>query len=158
MAKQMSQIWIGIDSKELRFDNSSHDSGKILSGKTVQIWTTPQIEFKPTMLCVRKKIAESFLIHGLYIGNQSATAGDGAIPADAFATEMEELEKIEEAFRHDNCVYVKVEKGNKETKIGMPWDMPKCFLGMRIGITIENVGEKEERFVAGILGRTDHIK
>jgi len=153
--KEIADGWIGFDSRHGRLlagEGAVTRTGDILPGCYVVVATRPQVSFRGQRLFVHLPIASSFLIHSLRVGNSEQTAAAEPIPGDAFATRMDTLAQMDEMFARDKVIEVKVGKTGVEL-LGSPWTLPLASPGMELAITVENIGDRSLRFVAGMLGK-----
>ena len=144
--------WMGFDSRGGRLlAGEVNRTGEVMPAGYVAIVTRPQIPFRGDRLFVHLPIASSFLIHSLRVGQLEQTATPGPIPADAFATRMDVLAEIDVMFARDKVIEVKVGKKGAEL-LGSPWTLPIAHPGTDVTISVENIGDRPLRFLAGMLG------
>lgn len=145
--------WIGFDSRSGRLlAGEVNRTGDVMPAGFVSIASRPQIPFRGIRLFVHQPIASSFLIHSLRVGNNEQTASAcSPIPADAFATRMDALAEIDAMFARDKVIEIKIGKTAAEL-LGSPWVLPVCPPGIDLMISVENIGDKPLRFIAGMLG------
>lgn len=155
----MTKSWLGFDSRYGRLLAGGGEripsEGLVLPGDTVTIVSRPQISFAGERLSIYLLIASSFLIHSLKVGNAEQTVSFGPIPADAFATRMDQLAEIEEIYKQHEAFEIKVQKGAYEL-LGQEWPLPMVGSGTDIMFTVENISDTPKRFIAGFFGRTDY--
>ena len=157
----MTKSWLGFDSRYGRLlagagDRIPHE-GLVLPGDTVTITTRPQIPFAGERLSTHLPIASSFLIHSLRVGNAEQTVSFGPIPADAFATRMDQLAEIEAIYKQGEAFELKIQKGAYDL-IGEEWPLPMVFASCDLTFTVENISSEPRRFIAGFFGRTDYVR
>jgi hypothetical protein len=145
--------WLGFDSRDGRLlAGEVNRTGEVMPGGYVAIVSTPQLPFRGERLFVHQPIASSFIIHSLRVGQMETTVVSAPIPADAFATRMDALAQIDEMFARDKVIEIKVGKSGAEL-LGSPWTLPIASHGVTITISIENIGDRPLRFLAGMLGK-----
>ena len=148
--------WLGLDSRNARLivgmEEERRPEGILHPGEFVLISAKPQIPWRGERLCVWSRCAASFFIHDVKVGNRSSFACASLIPADAFATRLDQLAVIDEAFKRDGAVVIEVTKGAVDV-LGMPFVLPVVQPGMEIAIYVEHIGTEPMRFVAGFLGK-----
>jgi hypothetical protein len=148
--------WLGLDSRNARLivgmKEERRPEGILHPGEFVLISVKPQIPWLGERLCVWSRCASSFFIHDIKVGNRSSFACVNPLPADAFATRLDQLAVIEEAFKRDGAVVIDVTKGAVDG-LGMPFVLPTVQPGMEVAIYVEHIGTEPMRFVAGFLGK-----
>lgn len=145
--------WLGFDSRQGRLlAGEVNRTGEVMPAGFLAIVVRPQISFRGDRLFVHQPVASSFLIHSLRVGNMETTVAATPIPADAFATRMDALAQIDEMFARDKVIEIKVGKTGAEL-LGSPWTLPAAFPGTDITISVENIGDRPLRFLAGMLGK-----
>jgi hypothetical protein len=146
--------WLGFDSRSGRLlAGEVNRTGDVMPAGYVAIASRPQLPFRGFRLFVHQPIASSFLIHSLRVGNSEQTvSGCSPIPADAFATRMDALAEIDAMFARDKVIEIKVGKTAAEL-LGSPWVLPVTPVGIDITISVENIGDRPLRFIAGMLGK-----
>jgi hypothetical protein len=146
--------WLGFDSRSGRLlAGEVTRTGDVMPGGYVAIVSRPQVPFRGERLCVHMPIASSFLIHSLRAGTREMTAAaTSPIPADAFMTRMDALAEIDAMFARDQVIEVKVGKSGAEL-LGSPWTLPLVDGGIDIILSVENIGDRPLRFIAGMLGK-----
>jgi len=145
--------WLGFDSRGGRLlAGEVTRTGDVAPGGFVAIASTPQMPFRGERLFVHQPIASSFIIHSLRVGQMETTVACMPIPADAFATRMDALAQIDEMFARDKVIEIQVGKSGAEL-LGSPWTLPIAMHGIMITLSIENIGDRPLRFLAGMLGK-----
>jgi len=145
--------WLGFDSRQGRLlAGEVNRTGEVLPAGFIAIESKPQVPFRGQRLFVHQPIASSFLIHSVRVGRLETTVSCTPIPADAFATRMEALAQIDEMFARDKVIEIKIGKTAAEL-LGSPWTLPAAILGVEITLSVENIGDRPLRFLAGMLGK-----
>jgi hypothetical protein len=145
--------WIGFDSRQGRLlAGEVNRTGEVMPAGFVAIESKPQMPFRGQRLFVHQPIASSFLIHSVRVGRMETTVACAPIPADAFATHMDALAQIDEMFARDKVIELKVGKTAAEL-LGSPWTLPLAQIGIEITFSVENIGDRPLRFLAGMLGK-----
>jgi hypothetical protein len=148
--------WLGFDSRNGRLlAGEVTPTGEVEPGGYVMIASRPQVTaFRGERLLVHQPIASSFVIHSVRVQNREALiSACSSIPADAFATCMDRLAQVEEMFARDKVVEIKIDKRGAEL-IGSPLTLPVTRSGDEIMLSVENIGDRPLRFLAGMLGKT----
>ena len=146
--------WLGFDSRSGRLlAGEVNRTGDVMPAGYVAIASRPQLPFRGLRLFVHQSIASSFSIHSLRVGNSEQTVSAcSPIPADAFATRMDALAEIDAMFARDKVIEIKIGKLAAEL-LGSSWVLPVTRPGIDITISVENIGDRPLRFLAGMLGR-----
>jgi len=145
--------WIGFDSRCGRLlAGEVTPSGEVMPAGFVMLVSRPQVPFRGERLFVHLPIASSFIIHSMRVGPRELTAATSPIPADAFATRMDAIAEMDAMFARDKVIEIKVGKKGVEL-LGSPWSMPLACGGDELMISIENIGDRPLRFLAGMLGK-----
>jgi hypothetical protein len=146
--------WIGFDSRSGRLlAGEVTKTGEVEPAGYVMIVSRPQVPFRGERLFVHLPIASSFVIHSLRVGTREMTASAcSPIPADAFATRMDAIAEMDAMFARDKVIEIKVGKKGVEL-LGSPWTLPLTRAGDDLMISIENIGDRPLRFLAGMLGK-----
>lgn len=146
--------WIGFDSRLGRLlAGEVTKTGDLMPAGYAALASRPQVPFRGERLFVHQPIASSFIIHSLRVSMlETMVAGVSPIPADAFATRMDALAEIDAMFARDKVIEIKVGKNAAEL-LGSPWVLPLALPGIEITITVENIGDRPLRFLAGMLGK-----
>ena len=146
--------WIGFDSRSGRLlAGEVTRTGDLMPAGYAAIASRPQRPFRGLRLFVHQPIASSFLIHSLRVGNSEQTVSAcSPIPADAFATRMDALAQMDEMFARDKVIEIKIGKTAAEL-LGSPWILPVTPQGMEIILSVENIGDRPLRFIAGMCGK-----
>jgi hypothetical protein len=147
--------WLGFDSRLGRLlAGEVTRTGDLMPAGYVAIASRPQVSFRGYRLLVHQPIASSFLIHSLRVATQETmTSCVSPIPADAFATRMDAIAEIDAMLARDKVIEIKVGKRASEL-LGSPWALPIARPGTEVTISVENIGDRPLRFVAGMLGKT----
>jgi hypothetical protein len=146
--------WLGFDSRSGRLlAGEVSRTGDLMPGGYVMLVSKPQVPFRGMRLFVHQPVASSFLIHSMRVGNSEQTVSAcSPIPADAFATRMDMLAEIDAMFARDKVIEIKVGKTAIEL-LGSPWTLPVAPVGIDIMIAVENIADRPQRFLAGMLGK-----
>lgn len=145
--------WLGFDSRQGRLlAGEVNRTGEVMRAGFVALVSRPQIPFQGQRLFVHQPIASSFLIHSVRVGTRETTAASCPIPADAFATRMDALAQVDALFARDKVIEIQVGKTAAEL-LGSPWTLPVARPGDEITLSVENIGDRPLRFLAGMLGK-----
>lgn len=149
--------WLGFDTRNGRLivglnEKTPRPEGTLCPGEFAQICARPQVPWRGERLCVWSHCAPSFFIHDVKVGNRSSFASSCApIPADAFATRLDQLATIGAAYKRDGIVVIEVKKGAVEM-LGLPFVLPTVQPSTDISMYVEHIGTEPMRFVAGFFG------
>lgn len=153
------KAWLGYDSCYGRLLAGSGDlvprNGLVPPGSTILITNRPQLPFRGRRLFVHQPIASSFLIHDVKVGQRAMTASFGPIPADAFATRLDQIATVDALFKQHEVFELKIGKRAAEM-LGSEWTLPRVEGGMAdITMMIENISAEPLRFIGAWMGDRD---
>lgn len=141
--------------KEASFLPFTPYMGMVYPGQQIQFVARPQLPFRGERLVVWSKCALHFFINALYVGNQVLGAQAGDIPADAFATDMDMLAKLDEQLDKKGFVSVLASKKAVEA-MGQKLYFPLAQVSMDIRMVVTNVGDKPWKFCSVLFGNVEH--
>jgi hypothetical protein len=148
--------FIGFDSRNGRFQiDDNNPEGMMRPGAYCQIVARPQRAFRGSRLFVWSRTAPSFLIHEIRVGHRyMGVSAEAPIPAEMFATHLDQLAELDARMLAGEPIAITIKKSGIDC-LGLPLAMPLLMPGMEAFISVECVGDRPARFIAGIYGITE---
>lgn len=144
--------WLGFDSRRsFGFGGSPvlHD-GRLPVGGVAEVLARPQLPVTVDRFCVWSRNASSFLILSLHVGQIAMGATPHPILAEPFATNLDLIPRLAAELQKGGFVLT-VEKSAAEF-VGRELLLPPLHPAVDVRLYIENIGEREERFLAVMFG------